>query len=66
MGFMKLATQITQNETQTYWNKDELKTLLKNIWNDVSQQSFQKSFLTFKKRLQLRIEADAHHIERLL
>ena len=59
------ATVITRVHLKPQ-NKDELKTVLKNIWDDIPQQSIQKSLLTFRKRLQLSIEADGRHIEHLL
>ena len=55
-----------QEYTPKPQNKDELKTVLKNIWDNIPEQSIQKSILTFRKRLQLCIEADGRHIEHLL
>ncbi len=60
---MKIA--MLQEYTPKPQNKDELKTVLKNSWDDIPQQSIQKSFLANKKRLQLCIEVDGRHIEHL-
>lgn len=47
-------------------NKEQLKTVLEEIWDDLPQQSIQKAVLTFRKRLQMCIDADGGHIEHLL
>ena len=47
-------------------NKNELKTVLEKIWTDLPQQSIQQAVLSFRKRLQLCINADGGHIEHIL
>jgi len=45
--------------------KEELKTVLEEIWNDLPQRSIQNSILSVRKRLKICIEAQGGHIEHL-
>jgi inhibitor of nuclear factor kappa-B kinase subunit alpha len=47
-------------------SKDQLKVVLREIWNNLPVQSIKKAVLSFRKRLQLCIEAGGGHIEHLL
>jgi YesN/AraC family two-component response regulator len=46
-------------------NKDELKEVLEEIWEELLQQNNSKVVLSFRKRLLLRVEAEGGHIEHL-
>ena len=46
--------------------KNELKTVLQKIWDNLPQQSIESAILAFRKRLQLCIAADGRHIKHSL
>lgn len=47
-------------------NKRELQAVLETIWDNLPQQSIEKAILSFRKRLQMCVEADGGHIEYLI
>ena len=47
-------------------SKDELKAVLVQIWNDLPMRSIKKAVVSFRKRLQMCIEAEGRHIDYVL
>ena len=58
--------QMYQKFTPKPTSKDELKAVLVQIWNDLPMRSIKKAVVSFRKRLQMCIEAEGRHIENLL
>jgi hypothetical protein len=47
-------------------NKQELCTVLQDIWETLPQEAIDKAVLEFRKRLRACIKADGRHFEHLL
>lgn len=55
-----------QQYTPKPTNKEELKTVLEEIWKALPQQSIEKAIMSFRKRLQMCIKTEGGHIENFL
>jgi len=55
-----------QQYTPKLTNKEELKTVLEEIWKALPQQSIEKAIMSFRKRLQMCIKTEGGHIENFL